>query len=106
MLSICALLASRALFVSGALATSVGDGVTLCAKGASVSYPATGTCKSNETTFVLTANGDAQELESGGVVTGSLSQEREEPPPRKVSTTKGGGGISHHVTPVAHEHRI
>ena len=63
LLSICALLASGALFASGALATSVGDGVTLCAKGASVSYPATGTCKSNETTLVLTANGDAQELE-------------------------------------------
>ena len=63
LLSLCALLASGALFASGALATSVGDGVTLCAKGASVSYPATGTCKSNETPLVLTSNGDAQELE-------------------------------------------
>ena len=63
LLSICALLASGAIFASGALATSVGDGVTLCAKGASVSYPASGTCKSNETPLVLTANGDAQALE-------------------------------------------
>ena len=62
-LSICALLATGALFVSGATATSVGDGVTVCVKGGNISYSATGTCKSSETPLVLAANGDAQALE-------------------------------------------
>ena len=68
LLSICALLATGALFVSGAAATSVGDGVTVCVKGGSISYSATGTCKSSETPLVLAANGDAQALE-GDVAT-------------------------------------
>ena len=63
LLSICALLAMGALYGSGAFASSVGDGVTLCAKGGAISYSATGTCKSRETRLVLAANGDAQSLE-------------------------------------------
>ena len=62
LLSICALLAMGALYGSGAFASSVGDGVTLCAKGGAISLP-TGTCKSSETALVLTANGDAQTLD-------------------------------------------
>ena len=63
LLSICVLLATGALYASGALASSVGDGVTLCAKGGAISYSHTGTCKSSETPLVLAGNGDAQALE-------------------------------------------
>lgn len=63
LLSICVLLATAALYASGAFASSVGDGVTLCAKGGAISYSPTGTCKSSETPLVLSANGDAKVLE-------------------------------------------
>lgn len=63
LLSICALLAMGALYGSGAFASSVGDGVTLCAKGGAISYSPTGTCKSSETALELTANGDAKSLD-------------------------------------------
>ena len=64
LLAICALLAMGALHGSGAFASSIGDGVTLCAKGGSVSYSAAGTCKSTETELELAANGDAQAINS------------------------------------------
>jgi hypothetical protein len=53
----------RARSTRRAHASSVGDGVTLCATGGAISYSPVGTCKSSETALVLTANGDAQVLE-------------------------------------------
>jgi hypothetical protein len=69
LLSISALLATAALYASGALASSVGTGVTLCAKGTSISYSSTGTCKTAEIPVVVAANGDTQALETAVAAT-------------------------------------
>ena len=65
LVSISALLAMVALYASGALASSVGGGVTLCAgaKGGELRYSSDGTCGSKENKIVAAANGDAQALE-------------------------------------------